>query len=336
MSNLDAIDRSASIFCLGLVALLMIVAPLFGVGEDRFHVTLNARTTQATIHRYSVPLPVGGEASISSGFEAASVAQPTHRPSTGRAASIDAKGARPAATAVVANIAAALPAFGGVRPAAAATFVCVDFVCVNRSTAVRNLFDYSPAAIAKLPIHTSFASCVQHCVATKASAGVTPEGAFAAAAVASASSSGVAAASGATTTTTTTTATSAAPASSLAILSPTQPQRQPQRQPQGQPQGLVHVGNRSLDEALTRWIALRHDRAREPCTASTPVYFAPFSPNGIGNKLMAVVMAFHMALMNQRRLVISDWPPRTLDVSYPLEELLQPSSCQQVRRRRYI
>ena len=54
MSNLDAIDRSASIFCLGLVALLMIVAPLFGVGEDRFHVTLNARTTQATIHRYSV------------------------------------------------------------------------------------------------------------------------------------------------------------------------------------------------------------------------------------------------------------------------------------------
>ena len=174
MSNLDAIDRSASIFCLGLVALLMIVAPLFGVGEDRFHVTLNAKTTQATIHRYSVPLPVGGEASISSGFEAASVAQPTHRPSTGRAASIDAKGARPAATAVVANIAAALPAFGGGRPAAAATFVCVDFVCVNRSTAVRNLFDYSPAAIAKLPIHTSFASCVQHCVATKASAGVTP------------------------------------------------------------------------------------------------------------------------------------------------------------------
>ena len=167
MSNLDAIDRSASIFCLGLVALLMTVAPLFGVGEDRFHVTLNARTTQATIHRYSVPLPVGGEASISSGFEAASVAQPTHRPSTGRAASIDAKGARPAATAVVANIAAALPAFGGGRPAAAATFVCVDFVCVNRSTAVRTCSTIRRPRLPSCP-STSFASCVQHCVATRA------------------------------------------------------------------------------------------------------------------------------------------------------------------------
>ena len=27
---------------------------------------------------------------------------------------------------------------------------------------------------------------------------------------------------------------------------------------------------------------------------------------------------------------VSDWPPRTLDVSYPLEQLLQPSACQQL------
>ena len=51
---------------------------------------------------------------------------------------------------------------------------------------------------------------------------------------------------------------------------------------------------------------------------------------GIGNKLMAIVMAFHMALMSGRRLVVSDWPPRTLDTAYPLEELLLPSACQRL------
>ena len=51
------------------------------------------------------------------------------------------------------------------------------------------------------------------------------------------------------------------------------------------------MGNRSLDEALAHWISLRHDKPRVPCSPSTSVYFAPFSPNGIGNKLMAIVMA---------------------------------------------
>ena len=77
---------------------------------------------------------------------------------------------------------------------------------------------------------------------------------------------------------------------------------------------------------LGAWLAARHDQSA--CSWSTPVYFAPFSPNGIGNTLMAIVMAFHMALMQGRRLVVSDWPPRTLDVSYPLSELLLPSACQ--------
>lgn len=77
--------------------------------------------------------------------------------------------------------------------------------------------------------------------------------------------------------------------------------------------------------ALVAWLDARH---RLPCDASTPVYFAPFSPNGIGNKLMAMVMAFHMALMQGRRLVVSDWPPRTLDTEYSLEQILHLSSCQ--------
>ena len=89
--------------------------------------------------------------------------------------------------------------------------------------------------------------------------------------------------------------------------------------------GYVVVGNRSLDAALVAWLDARH---RLPCDASTPVYFAPFSPNGIGNKLMAIVMAFHMALMQGRRLVVSDWPPRTLDTEYSLEQILHLSSCQ--------
>ena len=88
----------------------------------------------------------------------------------------------------------------------------------------------------------------------------------------------------------------------------------------------MHVGNQSLDAALERWLAERHHRGA--CDASTKVYFAPFSPNGIGNKLLAMVMAFHMALMQGRRLVVTDWPPKTFDVSYALSELMEPSSCQ--------
>ena len=74
------------------------------------------------------------------------------------------------------------------------------------------------------------------------------------------------------------------------------------------------VGNGSLSDELARWLDARH--AASPCSWATPVYFAPFSPNGIGNKVMAMVMAFHMALVQGRRLVVSDWPPATLDVSY--------------------
>ena len=43
---------------------------------------------------------------------------------------------------------------------------------------------------------------------------------------------------------------------------------------------------------------------------------------------MAFHMAFHMALMSGRSLVVSDWPPSTLDTSYKLEDFLLPSSCQ--------
>ena len=88
------------------------------------------------------------------------------------------------------------------------------------------------------------------------------------------------------------------------------------------------MGNRSLEGDILAWLEARH---RPPtCDANTPVYLAPFSPNGIGNKLMAIVMAFHMSIMMDRRLVVSDWPPRTLDTAYPLEEFLLPSSCQKL------
>ena len=90
--------------------------------------------------------------------------------------------------------------------------------------------------------------------------------------------------------------------------------------------GIFQVGNATLDDGLVRWLDARHAKLR--CTPKTPVYFAPFSPNGIGNKIMAMVMAFHIALMDGRALIVSDWPPTTLDTSYKVEDFLQPSGCQ--------
>ncbi|KAL1527864.1 hypothetical protein AB1Y20_009240 [Prymnesium parvum] len=87
----------------------------------------------------------------------------------------------------------------------------------------------------------------------------------------------------------------------------------------------VSVGNASLDAPLEAWLEARHT-AR--CGWATPVYFAGVSPNGVGNKLLAMVMAFHMALMTGRQLVITDWPPTTLKTSYPLGQVVKPSSCQ--------
>lgn len=79
---------------------------------------------------------------------------------------------------------------------------------------------------------------------------------------------------------------------------------------------------------LQDWLERRH---RAPCSEqSTPVYFAPFSPNGIGNKLLGIVMAFHIALMEGRQLVVSDWPPQTLKTSYTLGDFLLTSSCQRL------
>ena len=200
-----------------------------------------------------------------------------------------------------------------------ADFVCVDFVCVNRSTAVPNLFDYSPATIRQLRHFESFSGCVEQCVASTPEAGTRFSPTM-----------------GQQSTTTATTAPvpsqpAAAPGAGAPIAaapSATHTSAQDWLQKMTSGSGLVHVGNRSLDAALAKWIAARHDGA--PCDSSTPVYFAPFSPNGIGNKVLAVVMAFHMALMQGRRLVVSDWPPSTLDVSYPLAEFLEPSSCQAV------
>ena len=33
------------------------------------------------------------------------------------------------------------------------------------------------------------------------------------------------------------------------------------------------------------------------------------SPNGIGNKVLALTMSFHLALMQGRAFVVTDWPP---------------------------
>ena len=94
----------------------------------------------------------------------------------------------------------------------------------------------------------------------------------------------------------------------------------------GDAHGIFQVGNVTLNDGLVRWLDARHAKLR--CTPSTPVYFAPFSPNGIGNKIMAVVMAFHIALMEGRALIVSDWPPKTLTTTYKVEDFLQPSGCQ--------
>ena len=174
-------------------------------------------------------------------------------------------------------------------PSTAAAFVCVDFVCVNRTHTTPNLFEYSSSAVVGLQSFPTFRECVERCIATPSAA----------------------------------VSTSVAAAASIPAATPQTPPTPP---PPLVGTGLVHVGNRSLDDALADWISQRHDKGA--CSTSTPVYFAPTSPNGIGNKLMAIVMAFHMALMQNRRLIVSDWPPRTLDVSYPLDELLQPSACQ--------
>ena len=94
--------------------------------------------------------------------------------------------------------------------------------------------------------------------------------------------------------------------------------------------GLTQLGNATGvgldDDVLVRWLEARHNTRQ--CSWNTPVYFAPFSPNGIGNKLMAMVMAFHIALMSGRSLVVSDWPPSTLRTDYVLSDFLLPSSCQ--------
>ena len=217
-----------------------------------------------------------------------------------------------------ASVAAPAPVASHARVAAASSghvaFICVDFVCVNRSSAVRNLFDYPLSVQSSFRSYDSFSSCVQHCVAS-----------------------------------------SVWKPTARPTQRPTPPHPPPPRKRRQPPPsssssssslpprpgahrsrvhglaplpssglGLVHVGNRSLDAALTKWLDQRH---RQPCSLSDPVYFAPFSPNGIGNKLLAIVMAFHMSLMTNRRLVVSDWPPRTLDTAYPLEELLLPSRC---------
>ena len=71
-----------------------------------------------------------------------------------------------------------------------------------------------------------------------------------------------------------------------------------------------------------------HLRHRAPCTWTTPVWFAPFSPNGVGNKLMSMVMALHFSLLAGRQLVASDWPPSTLKTTYKYHELFRPSACQ--------
>lgn len=91
--------------------------------------------------------------------------------------------------------------------------------------------------------------------------------------------------------------------------------------------GAVALGNASLDQALFDWLEAHHTA---PCDWNTPVWFAPFSPNGIGNKVMSMVMAFHVALMGGKRLVATDWPPSTLRTEYPLDELFRPSACQRL------
>ena len=62
------------------------------------------------------------------------------------------------------------------------------------------------------------------------------------------------------------------------------------------------MGNNSLNNELIAWLEARH---RAPCSWGTPVYFAGVSPNGIGNKLLGMVMALHAAMMQGRQLVVT-------------------------------
>ena len=78
---------------------------------------------------------------------------------------------------------------------------------------------------------------------------------------------------------------------------------------------------------LRAWLEMRHTAS---CSYATPVYFAPTSPTGIGNKLMGLVMSFHIALLLGRQLVITDWPPYTLDTMHPLADVIRVSACQRL------
>ena len=194
------------------------------------------------------------------------------------------------------------------QPPHTPTFACMDFVCVNISVGEQSLL---PDMRGTRVFH-SFSSCVSHCVVSSLST--------ADAAIATTPSQEKPA------------AWPQAKAKPEALQSPPAaagPSSIDQMAPPPSLRGLgrVEVGNQSLTGALHEWLEAHH---RSPCDPQTRVYFAPFSPNGIGNKLMGMVMAFHMSLMLGRRLVVSDWPPRTLDTAYKLKELLQPSSCQKL------
>ena len=92
----------------------------------------------------------------------------------------------------------------------------------------------------------------------------------------------------------------------------------------GGPSGLFVVGNGTLDADLKAWLDERH--VSLPCSYhDTAVYFAPTSPNGIGNKLLALTMSFHMALMQRRALVVTDWPPATMPTSCTRRLARRPS-----------
>ena len=297
--ELDATDRSASVGCLGLVTLILTIAPLLGVAEDRFHVTTYPSQLRG----------VGGQYRLTSGPTALSTpssptpatthesSRPTVRPSSSGSIKSDSSPTTAAGPSVDLK-------GNGISPAPASSFVCMDFVCVNRSTARASVLSSSAPATTAMPHFTTFASCVANCVVSGGAASSTAPTRAAATTTATAPNRAA------------TAPTAAGPGSSAELVLATK-----------RIAGLVRVGNQSLERSLESWIAARHD-AGAACTPTTPVYFAPFSPNGIGNKLMAVVMAFHMALMTGRRLVVSDWPPRTLATRYPLAELLQPSSCQ--------
>ena len=224
----DLVDRLATLVCLTLVLLVLLCAPLAGVGELRAH--YGSRSLQRS----------GGIRELA--FRDARMTM------------------------------AAAPISSG-PIAAAGRFACVDFVCVNRTAGVRNLLEYSPSTIASLRTYDSFASCVQSCVSSTAGRALEP--ALAA-------------------------TTARATASAHASPPPPPPPLPPPQKASSLPSpperqlGYVTVGNQSLDDALVAWLDARHLKW---CDPSAPVYFAPFSPNGIGNKLMAIVMAFHMSIM---------------------------------------